>query len=349
MKKIYISLFALTIVSSTMVGQLTLTKNANAPAAGDVAKFKQYDSTTTFNRQMGTNKVWNFSSVNASTLAPTIENYAAVSSVPNVPATFSMANLASYNSPTNNPQDYTLYKINTASYELLGTFTGTQSLESYTNTVMQAVYPFTYGSFNSDSFSGSVVSGTTTNLSSGSSDVLGSGTGTVILPGNLTFANCLQVKNDLTFQLTSNTPPYLPLITATFVVYDYYHSSQKFPIASLTDSKTSFLGQITTQHNFKINGDVIPIVGLEELNLDKLTFNLYPNPAKDKINISTINTIEEEVEIQVVDITGKILKTETLNKGSQFISIRLDDLSSGIYLLQLKSKNGLTQKRFVKE
>jgi hypothetical protein len=348
MKKIYLTYFSVFTSLLTVNAQLSLTKAFNEPASGDISRYKQYDSTATFNRQTGANKVWNYSSVVASTVAPSTEIFTTTVGIPNIPPSLASANLASYNGSTFSPISYSMYKLNTSDYELIGSFTGTNSIETLTNTVIQMSFPFTYGSFFSDAIGGSITSGTTTNLESGTSNVLGSGTGTVILPGNLTFANCLQVKSDFVVSVTTNSPPFVPFVTATITSYSYYHASQKFPIATLTDSKVMAFGQPQNSSELIINGSVIPI-GLNELKSDGLTFSIFPNPTKERLFIKNDKALTETTTISVLDINGKILLIETMNANETLNGIDVSSLNTGVYVIQLQNKLGVTHKRFIKE
>ena len=63
--------------------------------------------------------------------------------------------------------------------------------------------------------------------------------------------------------------------------------------------------------------------------------SIYPNPAKDLVKISG----KEITTVQITDINGRILLQRT-NINSDFISIDIRDLSKGIYLINILSKNG---------
>lgn len=74
-------------------------------------------------------------------------------------------------------------------------------------------------------------------------------------------------------------------------------------------------------------------------------FELYPNPGKDVIYIEFERWTEGEVEL--LDLTGKILSTTAFNDLK--ISLPASDLPSGIYLLRIREKNGqMSSKRWLK-
>lgn len=69
-------------------------------------------------------------------------------------------------------------------------------------------------------------------------------------------------------------------------------------------------------------------VGIEENVM--ISTSVYPNPATDKINIQ-LNDFTN-VKAELIDITGKVVMTQTLNNNSE---INVGDISRGIYTLRL--------------
>ena len=77
------------------------------------------------------------------------------------------------------------------------------------------------------------------------------------------------------------------------------------------------------------------------------TFSLYPNPARDEINIDL--DFAEEANISLHDIYGQLVKS---SKWSSFNKkVPLEDLSTGVYVVQLANSSGelIAQKTFVKK
>lgn len=63
--------------------------------------------------------------------------------------------------------------------------------------------------------------------------------------------------------------------------------------------------------------------------------SVYPNPTTDKINITTQSS---GVTYKLMNVTGSLLQTGILQQGTN--SVSLDNIASGIYLLQLTDGNG---------
>lgn len=83
----------------------------------------------------------------------------------------------------------------------------------------------------------------------------------------------------------------------------------------------------------------------------KTSLKLYPNPAKELIRIGFQNSTNEEiVSIKIYSLTGKLVKTidQNLKQQSGDISIAVQDLSNGSYLLKLISSHGSYTGKFIK-
>lgn len=72
--------------------------------------------------------------------------------------------------------------------------------------------------------------------------------------------------------------------------------------------------------------------------------SIYPNPACDKLNISTPF---EEFAISIVSVEGKQLLSQVSAKKNTVIDI--SKLAKGIYFIEISDKNKIMRKRFIKE
>lgn len=87
-------------------------------------------------------------------------------------------------------------------------------------------------------------------------------------------------------------------------------------------------------------------------SLEQAGFNLngvYPNPARDLLTISLSSQKASELQIQLLDMTGrKVFASDwqlTAGEGSKQLS--LEGIPAGIYLLELRSNNGFAAQRIV--
>lgn len=88
---------------------------------------------------------------------------------------------------------------------------------------------------------------------------------------------------------------------------------------------------------------VVDDIGLNEWFLDGFTYSLFPNPAKDKVNLEAYGIDWSDYELTIIDATGKIVKrinTSGINK----VEIDLSSLSAGMYQFTI-SKDGTPKTR----
>jgi len=86
-------------------------------------------------------------------------------------------------------------------------------------------------------------------------------------------------------------------------------------------------------------------VNAPKLQIDNLTFNLYPNPADDYIRIDA-QRIKENSSVSIYDISGKLVIYQDLTSDTYDISVQA--LKAGMYIAQLDMDNGTyAAQRFV--
>lgn len=80
-------------------------------------------------------------------------------------------------------------------------------------------------------------------------------------------------------------------------------------------------------------------------------FTVYPNPTKDDLTIRFSTKSASTTNINVIDITGKVLKVIQLGEtnGETQIKIELDELTTGVYFVELSTDHGTQIKKFVKK
>ena len=77
-------------------------------------------------------------------------------------------------------------------------------------------------------------------------------------------------------------------------------------------------------------------------------FNIWPNPFNQGINIHIPDT-KEKVIINVLDLSGKLVKTRVYKQGvQQQIHINLDDVQSGVYILKVIENQNVYSKKIIK-
>ena len=122
-----------------------------------------------------------------------------------------------------------------------------------------------------------------------------------------------------------------------------------------TDAQTSTISNINFNGNVQIlisknatSGDRVtiddlswtcfPSLSVADETLEEL--KIYPNPAKDQLNINLVQDIETTIEIY--DILGKRVFTSKINEST---SINVSSLKSGLYLLKFIENGKITTKK----
>ncbi|MFK8009733.1 MAG: lamin tail domain-containing protein, partial [Saprospiraceae bacterium] len=84
--------------------------------------------------------------------------------------------------------------------------------------------------------------------------------------------------------------------------------------------------------------------------IEKTNLSLSPNPANKYIYLDIEIPNEEQVEITIYSMTGQLIfrnKME-LGKGKHYKEINLQRFEQGVYFIEMKNKNQLIRKKFVK-
>lgn len=99
------------------------------------------------------------------------------------------------------------------------------------------------------------------------------------------------------------------------------------------------LSQTDLDGNRKIIGQPLEV----KCESSSTTFLIYPNPANDLLMINNISGIEGEIEIQIIDLNGKIILRHILENDLAQSPIKLNDISQGVYIVNVLSKNTSVQ------
>ena len=85
-------------------------------------------------------------------------------------------------------------------------------------------------------------------------------------------------------------------------------------------------------------------VDVSNIDIDESTFNLYPNPANDFIDIETDF---KNCYFSVFDVTGKLIFKEKIIQNKTRID--LSNYANGLYFIQLQSDKHMISKKFIKQ
>ena len=124
-----------------------------------------------------------------------------------------------------------------------------------------------------------------------------------------------------------------------WVAIRHFKSEDQFILCIDDISINNFVNCQKWSHDFSLNLDETSITE------ENITFDIYPNPVNDKLNIVTEAEVEEVV---VYDIYGshQVSKSPSL-QGS--VTVDLSELNDGIYFVEIKTNEGNIVKRIVKQ
>lgn len=76
--------------------------------------------------------------------------------------------------------------------------------------------------------------------------------------------------------------------------------------------------------------------GINRVHYEAIHANIYPNPAKNEINISLENNYDN-LSYEIMDMEGKVILTETINDNET--TVYMGFLKTGIYIIRIKGEN----------
>lgn len=348
MKKIYFVLSAL-ILFNYSHAQLTLTQAANEPAIGESVTKKGYDSVGVVPKNTGAGLNWNFSAYTQNTVTA-VNSYSNTSSVPGS-SLFPAATLVEH-SATGDKLMWKSASTPTTQFELLGIYNSLGvELNLSSNSAIAAIWPTAFNSTVTDTGSGTVSVSSNTGIVTNTLITIGAGTGTIVLPGNVPFSNILQVKSTQTLYIVVGTGSSSLTILNWSTDYNYYHSSQKFPLVTVNyekETQTSILGPtVTTTAKISMNNAVF--TGLNDKNFDA-TFQIFPNPAKDQFQVSLTNNSRENGSMDIYNSIGQLVShIELGNEPSIQKTIYLNPYKRGIYFVKTSLGNRSSTRKLIIE
>lgn len=96
--------------------------------------------------------------------------------------------------------------------------------------------------------------------------------------------------------------------------------------------------------NITLHGEPIEVDDVSTKNIEKVHFNVYPNPFNDQVSIQGNDVIHN---ITVIDMVGKQVANKN-NIHSFNTTLSLENMIKGVYLLRLETNSGIVTKRIVK-
>ncbi|MDI1356256.1 MAG: T9SS type A sorting domain-containing protein [bacterium] len=319
MKRIYP--VVLTLITAMSL-QAQLTQSNHAPAAGD--QYTTLDCGATGPGASGAGTVWNFSSVPTLTNAALLHSGVSVSSATYANATVAMGTSVtdiSYYKSSANDLLYYGGNLPIAGYSV--------SINYTTAPAVYASYPMTMGTTSTAVIGGSInvtVPTTAAGPFTGTCRVIADGTGTLILPGGVTYTNVLRVLTSQTISATIILP-----VTVNQETYNYYAPTIKAPIFTIASTTlTSFSGpstQTMVTRNKDAVGTATNTTGILENSAVKNTFSVYPNPSTTFVTILAHGA--DAAQALIYDVTGKMVDRASFTDGKAKLDV--SEYNKGLY------------------
>ena len=86
--------------------------------------------------------------------------------------------------------------------------------------------------------------------------------------------------------------------------------------------------------------------GVSTLNGEGAQLAVYPNPVQQDM-VVTVGGVVKEGTIAILDMTGKLLKTQTVNSNT--VKVNVSELPAGMYIVQYTDDSRREQLKFTKQ
>lgn len=111
----------------------------------------------------------------------------------------------------------------------------------------------------------------------------------------------------------------------------YYGTKVAAKVTSITESTTTYTGTS----------------GVNDMQLSDAKISVFPNPSSDLLVIQLIDLVKENVEISLLDESGKLIAQTLVKQGGTIAYFETKNLAAGTYLLSISDKTETLTKKVV--
>lgn len=328
MKKIYLLFNILSILSLTVCSQPTLDYNS-VPEVGDTFTYYSLNSgQSLLPGNPGSDVTWDFSSLDVSNASQFTVNYSDPADTP-YESSFPNSNLAKVYSIS----QIEYYNKNNDSISYLGHYM-TPTTRFYHDGVINLKFPSTFEDTFIDGFASNFNHNGSSVSRTGTVDVTYDGYGTLILP-DVTIPNTIRIRTvKETIDVSGGTTIY------TDTLYHWY--SPNLSDYVLYYYVSVYQGNVGSFASL-MHSDHIASIGYEN-KVTKTNIKLYPNPAKNSVNIE-LPTSNTNYLIKIFTSEGQLIKSVDLKV--EMSSIDISDFSKGLYLMEIVGPENVFTKKFM--
>lgn len=156
----------------------------------------------------------------------------------------------------------------------------------------------------------------------------------------------ISASNPMSMDMYCNLISY----SATQIVIEtyVYHFYQHYPVGN----SVSYWIPTSLPANTKVAATIYTydptFVGVQEQTVDDGTFNLFPNPATDAVNVDFLLDGAQKVKIEMFDVAGRVVdaeEEERYSEGRHTVALSTANLAEGLYIVRMTTENGVVQKK----
>ena len=92
------------------------------------------------------------------------------------------------------------------------------------------------------------------------------------------------------------------------------------------------------------------VLSSEDIN-EEIAVSVFPNPATNNVFVDlALENVSDNVNLQVVDIQGRVVMTQNFaNVKSDKLQLNVANLNTGVYVINIRTEEGFTSARFIKD
>ncbi|MCB0652562.1 MAG: YHYH protein [Saprospiraceae bacterium] len=87
--------------------------------------------------------------------------------------------------------------------------------------------------------------------------------------------------------------------------------------------------------------------GITENEFKQMNISIFPNPASDLIAIQLSNLVEDDLLVELLDISGKLVNSTKVNKGSTIAYFDVQTVYAGTYFIRISNNSLNTTKKVI--
>lgn len=168
-----------------------------------------------------------------------------------------------------------------------------------------------------------------------------------------TFANHITVTAPPTPPTVEQNGSVLSVTVAGGLTVQWYRNGAIIPGATSNTYQVTQIGnykaKITNAQNcYSFTNEVtVNPTGIDDYEFETNSIFLFPNPAEDIVYVMLGTTVMKDTQLEVCDLTGKVVASYTVKAGDQKVQINVSILAQGTYLVRLQGRTWSNTERLL--